>query len=267
MPYDSNGNFTRVHNWEEDRQNDIDIVSDRHDEEDDNFADGLSDCFLRDGRATMTGDLKMGSYQIKNLAAGSALTDAINKQQLETATSTLNSSLTQSLTEAFKRAINSAVKIGDVKTSTLTSNHDNWLLCNGQQVSRTTYSALFALIGTRFGGGNGSTTFNVPDYRGKFIRGLGGDSAVNMETTQAEGLPNITGSISNISIYSGGNPAVSGAMSYQNQGGSDATSGSFNKVYGSINFNANSANNIYGANTHVTPVNQALNFFIKAKDE
>ena len=110
MPYDSNGNFTRVHNWEEDRQNDIDIVSDRHDEEDDNFADGLSDCFLRDGRATMTGDLKMGSYQIKNLAAGSALTDAINKQQLETATSTLNSSLTQSLTEAFKRAINSAVK-------------------------------------------------------------------------------------------------------------------------------------------------------------
>lgn len=116
MPYDSNGNFTRVHNWEEDRQNDIDIVSDRHDEEDDNFADGLSDCFLRDGRATMTGDLKMGSYQIKNLAAGSALTDGINKQQLETATSTLNSSLTQSLTEAFKRAINSAVKIGDRKS-------------------------------------------------------------------------------------------------------------------------------------------------------
>ena len=83
MPYDSNGNFTRVHNWEEDRQNDIDIVSDRHDEEDDNFADGLSQCLVRDGRAPMAGDLKMGSYQIKNLAAGSALTDAVNRGQLD----------------------------------------------------------------------------------------------------------------------------------------------------------------------------------------
>jgi|SRR6188768_1343636 len=38
-----------------------------------------------------------------------------------------------------------------------------WLLCNGTAVSRTTYSALFGLIGTSFGVGNGSTTFNVPD--------------------------------------------------------------------------------------------------------
>lgn len=265
MPYDSNGNFTRVHNWEEDRQNDIDIVSDRHDEEDDNFADGLSDCFLRDGRATMTGDLKMGSYQIKNLAAGSALTDGVNKQQLETATSTLNNSLTQSLTKAFKRAINSAVKIGDVKTSTLTSNHDNWLLCNGQQVSRTTYSALFAIIGTRFGGGNGSTTFNVPDYRGKFIRGLGGDSASNMETTQGEGLPNITGQTQAQDGYLR-NPAASGAFRTVTAGGS-ARSGDGGNSAAYSTFNASLSNPIYGRSAHVTPINQALNFFIKAKDE
>lgn len=46
-----------------------------------------------------------------------------------------------------------------------------WLICNGQSVSRTTYANLFAAIGTTYGGGDGSTTFNVPDYRGVFLRG------------------------------------------------------------------------------------------------
>lgn len=46
-----------------------------------------------------------------------------------------------------------------------------WLKCDGSAVSRTTYAALFAAIGTTFGAGNGSTTFNLPDARGEFIRG------------------------------------------------------------------------------------------------
>lgn len=46
-----------------------------------------------------------------------------------------------------------------------------WLLCNGQPVSRTTFAALFAAIGVNFGGGDGTTTFNVPDMRGEFPRG------------------------------------------------------------------------------------------------
>lgn len=46
-----------------------------------------------------------------------------------------------------------------------------WIKANGAAISRTTYSALFAAIGTTFGGGNGSTTFNVPDLRGEFLRG------------------------------------------------------------------------------------------------
>lgn len=45
------------------------------------------------------------------------------------------------------------------------------LLCNGAAVSRTTYAALFAAIGTSFGSGDGSTTFNVPDTRNIFLRG------------------------------------------------------------------------------------------------
>jgi len=42
-----------------------------------------------------------------------------------------------------------------------------WLLCDGAAVSRTTYAALFAVIGTAYGAGNGSSTFNVPDLRGR----------------------------------------------------------------------------------------------------
>lgn len=46
-----------------------------------------------------------------------------------------------------------------------------FLKCNGQLVSRTTYASLFAVIGTTYGAGDGSTTFAVPDLRGEFIRG------------------------------------------------------------------------------------------------
>lgn len=48
-----------------------------------------------------------------------------------------------------------------------------WLLCKGQAVSRTTYSALFAIIGTTYGAGNGSSTFNIPDMRNRVPVGAG----------------------------------------------------------------------------------------------
>lgn len=46
-----------------------------------------------------------------------------------------------------------------------------YLVCDGSAVSRTTYADLFAVLGTSYGAGDGSTTFNLPDYRGKFLRG------------------------------------------------------------------------------------------------
>ena len=51
----------------------------------------------------------------------------------------------------------------------------NWLACDGSAVSRTTYADLFAVIGTSYGAGDGSTTFNVPDYSGKGPIGLDAD--------------------------------------------------------------------------------------------
>ena len=83
MPYDSQGNFTRVMNWTSDYQNGIEIVCDRHDDEDDNFAQGFNECFCRDGRAVATGNFKMGSNKITGLANGQAANDAVNMSQIE----------------------------------------------------------------------------------------------------------------------------------------------------------------------------------------
>ncbi len=54
-----------------------------------------------------------------------------------------------------------------------------WLVCDGSAVSRTTYSALFAAIGISWGYGDNSTTFNLPDLRGRFLRGVDGGANVD----------------------------------------------------------------------------------------
>lgn len=59
------------------------------------------------------------------------------------------------------------------------------LECNGAAISRTTYSALFAVIGTTWGAGNGSTTFNLPDFRGEFVRGWDNGRGVDSGRTFA----------------------------------------------------------------------------------
>lgn len=49
---------------------------------------------------------------------------------------------------------------------------DGWILCDGSAVSRTTYAKLYTALGTAHGSGDGTTTFNLPDYRGRFLRGV-----------------------------------------------------------------------------------------------
>lgn len=71
-----------------------------------------------------------------------------------------------------------------------------WLLCAGQAVSRTTFAGLFNAIGTTYGAGDGSTTFNVPDLRGRVAAGKD-----DMNGTAASRLTN-TGT---------GNPGINGA--------------------------------------------------------
>lgn len=62
-----------------------------------------------------------------------------------------------------------------------------WLLCDGTAVSRTTYARLFAVISTTFGVGNGTTTFNVPDFRGIFPAGAGSQTISSITYTRTLG--------------------------------------------------------------------------------
>ena len=86
-------------------------------------------------------------------------------------------------------ALPQAVPTGSVHLMASTTAPSGYLKCNGAAVSRTTYADLFAEIGTAFGAGDGSSTFNVPDLRGEFVRGWddsrGVDSGRNFATAQS----------------------------------------------------------------------------------
>ena len=78
--------------------------------------------------------------------------------------------------------------IGSIQPWLGASTPSGWLVCTGQAVSRSTYSGLFSVISTRFGVGNGSTTFNVPDLQGYQVAGAGaGLGNVDNTTTFRQG--------------------------------------------------------------------------------
>lgn len=70
-------------------------------------------------------------------------------------------------------AVNLASPAGTIQAFGGTSAPAGWLLCTGASLNRTDYPALFAAIGTAFGSASG-TTFNVPDFRGRFLRMVSG---------------------------------------------------------------------------------------------
>jgi len=73
-------------------------------------------------------------------------------------------------------------QVGDLKLSVLNADHSKFLLCDGRAISRTTYSALFNAIGTSFGVGDNSTTFNIPDFRGRVAGAIGQGSGLTNRT-------------------------------------------------------------------------------------
>ena len=101
------------------------------------------------------------------------------------------------------KSLNNSVQIsdlelvGEVAFFARATPPSGWLKANGAAVSRTTYAALFAAIGTTFGAGDGRSTFNLPDLRGEFVRGLDDgrniDGGRRLGTAQGDAIRNITG--------------------------------------------------------------------------
>lgn len=67
----------------------------------------------------------------------------------------------------------SAEEVGSIKAWPAAAAPASWMLCDGSALSRTLYPGLFAVLGTSWGAGDGSTTFNLPDMRGRFVLGAG----------------------------------------------------------------------------------------------
>lgn len=89
-----------------------------------------------------------------------------------------------------QRSITHLQPIGTVSMFANSTAPTGWLKCNGAAISRTSYSDLFSVIGTTYGTGDGSTTFNLPDFRGRFLRswddGRGVDSGRTFASLQTE---------------------------------------------------------------------------------
>jgi hypothetical protein len=77
------------------------------------------------------------------------------------------------------------IPAGTIHMSVASAVPTGYLRCNGNAVSRSTYSVLFAAIGTTFGAGDGLTTFNVPDFEGAFLRGAGSSTVGGVTYTGA----------------------------------------------------------------------------------
>lgn len=114
-----------------------------------------------DVKGTMTGEGNASFYQNVTITGGLTVAGALNVQGANV------SATSAGIVTAFAGAVAPT----------------GYLLCNGQAVSRTAYSRLFGVIGTSYGAGDGSTTFNVPDLRGEFVRGLDAGRGVDAGRT------------------------------------------------------------------------------------
>lgn len=134
---------------------------------------------------------------------------------------------------------------------------DGWLVCDGSAVSRTTYADLFATIGTTYGVGDGSTTFNLPNISDCFVQGG------TPGTKHSAGLPNIKGGVSSIATRANNDPSGGvGAMYYDNTSQTVASSGT-SQWSGSLQFDASLSDSIYGNSTTVQPKSVEMLYCIK----
>ena len=146
---------------------------------------------------------------------------------------------------------------------------NGWLLANGAAASRSGKARLFSVYGTTFGAGDGSTTFNLPDLRDRYIIGVNTNA---LGTYIAEQLPNIRGNLDpNItslapwlfyeaSIRTGAF-ADSPIKNFTYHPRNDMSGGN---LIGGLDLNASNSNSAYTDRGKVYPLSLALNFIIKS---
>ncbi|MDA0179025.1 tail fiber protein [Solirubrobacter phytolaccae] len=102
--------------------------------------------------------------------------DADFAPQVNAISDRVDSMVKAAIDAATTAAVAAATPAGSVIATARSEAPTGWLLCDGAAVSRTTYAALFAAIGTAYGAGNGFSTFNLPDLRGRVPVGVDGSA-------------------------------------------------------------------------------------------
>ncbi len=156
------------------------------------------------------------------------------------------------------KCIGSSATVGQIGYFPYDVTDSKWVKCDGRYLHKNAYPDLFAVLSTRFGGSG--NTFRVPDYAGDFVRVYGTNSG-SLTQRQKESLPNITGtwvaSAENQSYV-----APTGAF-YEGSKTGDGVDGD-EGWFITMKFDASRSSSIYGASSHVTPVNTAVNAYIYA---
>ena len=180
------------------------------------------------------------------------------------------------------------VPTGSVFAMAVASVPSGYLECNGAAVSRSTYSVLFGVIGTTYGSGNGSSTFNIPDLRGEFVRGFdngrGVDSGRSIATSQGSAnashnhsislsgttsTKSLTGRIRKISEGFRANGSAEGVFTKKSDGNNNVTGGASNSAVSGVEFDGThnhtfSASGTSGSQgSEARPRNIAMMYIIK----
>jgi microcystin-dependent protein len=178
------------------------ITSSDYNENFADVADEITNSLALDGQSAMTGQLKAAGGTASapgvtfgadsNTGAYSSAADEYSVATGGTQRLAISSSGLDVKSGNYLKAgiVMSLVPIGTVLDYAGASEPGGWLFCYGQAISRTTYASLFAVVGTTYGAGDGATTFNLPDLRGRVVAGqddMGGTSA-NRLTGHSGGL-------------------------------------------------------------------------------
>lgn len=192
---------------------------------------------------------KKGIVQLNNTVTSTSSTQAATANAVKTA---------YDKAVDAEAAIANALSVGALLPS-FAASMSGYLLCNGAAVSRTTYADLFAILGTAFGAGDGSKTFNLPDFRDKTFWGANG----NLMKVLAAGLPNLSGMFW---AYTVGWSNASGTGAFYDAGAASGTPGNRGGEGGTAcrwGCDASRSNKIYGRSTTVQPPAITVNIFIK----
>ena len=229
------------------------------------------------GTVDSAGDIVMGGTGALKLPSGTTA------QRPTAATGQIRFNSTTTSFEGYNGSawggLASGIPTGTILTFGATNPPSGFLECNGSAISRSTYASLFSILSTTHGAGDGSSTFNIPDLRGQFVRGWDNSAGVdasrafgssqtdqNKNHTHTTDSQSLTGSVSHLSGSLANNPgSASGIITKLSPASAIGARSSGSANASGISIDATHSHTISssGGGTEARPKNIALMYIIK----